>query len=180
MSTRVSLLALFLVGSLQAAAFAQTPAPASAVRPPLEVPAGAAAGPTFEAVRATDAYLATVPPDKKARSDVYFEGGYWIQLWAFLYSSTTFWLILSLGWSSAMRERAARLAQFPPLRVVAYWVQFATVMSVFTFPLGFYIDFIREHHYGMATQSFGPLIDGRVEGRRGGVQEGPSVAVPFG
>ena len=77
MSARVSLLVLLLVVSLQAATFAQ--APASAARPPLEVPAGAAASPTFDAVRATDAYLATVPPDKKARSDAYFEGGYWIQ-----------------------------------------------------------------------------------------------------
>lgn len=148
------MIALFLIVTLQAAAFTQTPAPAT--RPPLEVPAGAAAGQTFDTVRATDAYLATVPRDKKARSDAYFEGGYWIQLWAFLYSSIALWLILSLGWSAAMRDRAARLTRFRPLRVMAYGAQLVTVMSVVTFPLGFYTDFIREHQYGMATQRFGP------------------------
>ena len=36
---------------------------------------------------ATDAYLATVPADKRARSDAYFEGGYWMQLWDFLFGA---------------------------------------------------------------------------------------------
>jgi STE24 endopeptidase len=154
MSARVSLLVLCQVVSLHPAAFAQTPAPAA--RPRLEVPAAAAAGPAFDAVRATDAYLATVPSDKRARSDAYFEGGYWIQLWGFLYTSAALWLILSLGWSSAMRDRAARLTRFPLLHVPAYWVQLGTAMAVLSFPLTFYTDFIREHQYGMATQSFGP------------------------
>ena len=154
MPARVSLLALVLIAVLHSATFAQSPAPAA--RPRLEVAAGAEAGPAFDAVRATDAYLATVPSDKRARSDAYFEGGYWIQLWGFLYTSAALWLILSLGWSSAMRDRAARLTRLPLLQVPAYWVQLGTVMAVLTFPLTFYTDFIREHQYGMATQSFGP------------------------
>ena len=35
---------------------------------------------------ATDAYLATISPEAKARSDAYFEGGYWVTLWQFLWS----------------------------------------------------------------------------------------------
>ena len=153
MPARVLLLALCLLAPFQAAAFGQAPAPA---RPALEVPTGAAAGPTFDAVRATDVYLATVPPDKRARSDAYFEGGYWIQLWGFLYTSAVLWLILSLGWSAAMRDRAVRITRFPLLQVPVYWVQLGSAMAVLTFPLTFYTDFIREHQYGMATQSFGP------------------------
>lgn len=33
----------------------------------------------FDAVAATEAYLARVPPEAKARSDAYFEGGSWPQ-----------------------------------------------------------------------------------------------------
>jgi STE24 endopeptidase len=60
---------------------AMSVASASAQTPVLQVPPGAEASPAFDAARATARYLASVPPDKKARSDAYFEGGYWLQLW---------------------------------------------------------------------------------------------------
>jgi Zn-dependent protease with chaperone function len=162
MSGRRLALALLLIASFPILLGAQTPAPAS--RPRLVVPPGAAAGSGFDPLRATDAYLATMPPDARARSDAYFEGGYWIQLWGVLYNSAALWLILSLGWSAAMRDRAVRLSPFPSLRVAAYWIQLATVMAVVTFPLGFYTDFVREHQYGMATQTFGPWFGDQAKG----------------
>jgi STE24 endopeptidase len=48
-------------------------------------PATASAGPSFDPVAATDAYLARLSPEQRQRSDAYFEGGYWLQLWGFLY-----------------------------------------------------------------------------------------------
>ncbi|MDQ6679091.1 MAG: hypothetical protein M3Z09_17545, partial [Acidobacteriota bacterium] len=51
----------------------------------LHIPEAAKSGPGFNAETATRAYLATVSGDKKARSDAYFEGGYWLILWDFLY-----------------------------------------------------------------------------------------------
>ena len=54
--------------------------------PTLDIPAAARPGPNFDVKAATDAWLATIPPDKKARSDSYFEGGYWLQLWDFVSS----------------------------------------------------------------------------------------------
>jgi hypothetical protein len=45
--------------------------------------------PAFNIETATRAYLDRIPPDKKARSDAYFEGGYWLQLWQFLYGSAS-------------------------------------------------------------------------------------------
>jgi predicted permease len=44
---------------------------AHAQTPTLEIPPEAQASPAFDPVRATNAYLATVPADKKARSDAY-------------------------------------------------------------------------------------------------------------
>ncbi len=52
--------------------------------PQLNVPREAAWGPTFDVARATDAYIATVPAAEREKSDAYFEGGYWIELWSTL------------------------------------------------------------------------------------------------
>ena len=52
----------------------------------IQVPAEAQASPHFDAMAATNAYLAQIPADKTARSDAYFEGGYWMILWDFLYA----------------------------------------------------------------------------------------------
>ena len=47
-----------------------------------------AAGPAFDVRAAVDTYLAKMPPAQRARSDAYFEGGYWLQLWDFLLRSS--------------------------------------------------------------------------------------------
>ena len=43
---------------------------------------------------ATRAWLATIPPDEKAKSDAYFEGGYWLILWNFLLTAGLMLLLL--------------------------------------------------------------------------------------
>lgn len=141
--------------------FAPRPA---AQAPALQIPAAAAASPSFDAGRATEAYLATVPPDKKARSDAYFEGGYWLQLWNVLYSVALFWALLTFGWSAAMRDRAERLIRWKWLQTAAYWCQFVLVTSVASFPLTVYSDFYREHQYGLATQTFWPWMGDQLKG----------------
>src|ERR1019366_9874354 len=70
-SMRLLLILLCLASSLGAQA--------GAGPPKLQIPAGAEAGPGFHVESATRAYLATFKPDQKARSDAYFEGGYWLQ-----------------------------------------------------------------------------------------------------
>ena len=42
------------------------------------------AAPAFDVNAAVNAYLAKMPPAQRARSDAYFEGGYWLQLWDFV------------------------------------------------------------------------------------------------
>jgi len=41
----------------------------------------------FNADAATEAYLAQIPASARSRSDAYFEGGYWLILWDFLYGA---------------------------------------------------------------------------------------------
>ena len=72
-----------------------------------KVPAAAQPSEHFDADAATEAYLAMIPAAAKARSDAYFEGGYWLILWGFLYSSAISLLLLYLRWSARMRPRSA-------------------------------------------------------------------------
>jgi len=136
----------------------------AAQTPSLQIPPQARASGTFDPVSATDAYLASVPADKKARSDAYFEGGYWIQLWSFLYGAAVLWAVLASGWSAAMRDRAERITHWRPLQSILYWLQFNVVLALATFPWTLYTDFFREHQYGLATQTFGPWMWDQTKG----------------
>jgi Zn-dependent protease with chaperone function len=117
----------------------------------------------FDPVRATDAYLESVPKEEKLRSDAYFEGGYWLQLWGFLYGAGVFWLLLRFGWSARMRDRAERFTRARPLQTWIYWAQYLVLTSLLTFPLTVYQGFFREHQYGLAMQTFGPWLWDRVK-----------------
>jgi STE24 endopeptidase len=123
----------------------------------------------FDPVAATNAYLAKVPPDKKAKSDAYFEGGYWLILWDFLASSCIFILLLATGLSARMRDWAERVTRFKPIHTFTYWVEFLIFTSVITFPLDVYEGFVREHKYGLATQTFGPWLGDQLKGLAVGV-----------
>jgi Zn-dependent protease with chaperone function len=107
-------------------------------------------------VRATvDAYLAKMPSDRRARSDSYFEGGYWLILWDFLAAAFVLWLMLHFRWSAKMRNLAERITRFRPLQTALYWVQFILVLSVLTFPVSIYEGYFREHKYDLLNQNFG-------------------------
>src|SRR5258708_28323774 len=101
---------------------------------------------------ATNAYLAQIPPAARARSDAYFEGGYWLLLWDFLMSAIIYWLLLHYGWSAKMRDLAERLTRFKPLETFIFWLQFMIITSLFAFSLSSYQCYFREVQYGLATQ----------------------------
>ena len=149
-SRRLFLLAAFFCFALPFAASSQetaTPAPSVAATP---------SGPQLDPVAATQAWLATVPADQRARSDAYFEGGYWLLLWDFLLSSAIALLLLFTRISARIRDFAERLTRFKSLQVALYAIPYVIIAALLGFPLVYYRDFVREHQYGMATQTFGP------------------------
>jgi STE24 endopeptidase len=111
-------------------------------------------GVKFDPVAATNAYLATLPPADRARSDAYFEGGYWIGLWSFLIGAAILVLLLRTGWSRMMRDRAERTIRVRSLQTFLYWTQFSVALYLLTYPWSLYVGYIREHQYGLATQDF--------------------------
>ena len=123
-----------------------------------QVPPAAQPSGHFDPDAATEAYMAMIPPAAKARSDAYFEGGYWLILWDFLYASAMMLLLLNLRWSAKMRDLAARITRFRWLQTLLYWGQYVVVTTLLGFPLEFYESYVREHKYGLATQTFGPWL----------------------
>jgi STE24 endopeptidase len=123
-----------------------------------KVPAAAQPSAHFNADAATEAYMAMIPPEATARSNAYFEGGYWLILWDFLYGSAICLLLLNLRWSAKMRDLAERIAPFRWLQDALYWGQYLVLTSVLGFPLAYYEGYVREHKYGLATQSFWPWM----------------------
>ena len=116
----------------------------------------------FDVSAAVDAYLSKMPPAQRARSDSYFEGGYWLLLWDFLSTVVVMWLLLRFRWSSRMRNLAERLTRFRLLQTALYWIQFLVLVSLITFPLTVYEGYFREHKYGLLNQTFGPWLRDQI------------------
>jgi len=121
----------------------------------LEIPAGAEAGPGFDVDTATTAYVNLLTEEERARSDAYFEGGYWLQLWGFLYGLGVAWLLLGTRLSAKMRDFAERFGRWRWLHTLLYGVQYIIAGTILSFPITLYQNFFREHAYDLATQTFG-------------------------
>jgi STE24 endopeptidase len=108
----------------------------------------------FNVEAETKAYLERQTAQEKIRSDAYFEGGYWLQLWQFLYGAAVSLLLLQTRLSAWMRDLACRLSRFKPVQTTLYALQYILLTAIISFPLSAYTDFLREHKYGLANQHF--------------------------
>ena len=141
-TARILLCAVVLLTILPWPALGQPPQGASATDPSLDPAA------------ATEAYLARMTPEQRERSDSYFEGDYWLQLWGFLYGLGVAWIFLGTGLSARLRDLAERITRFRPLQVLLYAAGFIVVSALLTLPLDLYTGYFREHKYGLSNQSF--------------------------
>jgi len=139
-------------------------APAELV--PLSPPPAAASGASgsIDPAAATRAYLDQLPAEQRARSDAYFEGGYWLQLWSFLWTAVAFLLLLQTGISARMRDLAERTTRIRALQGAVYWTQFAIAVAILSFPLSVYSDYLREHRYGLSNLTFGAWMGEQLKG----------------
>ena len=162
-----ALVALFVLFFCFAASAQQAPSGSNAANemPSVTtVPPAARPSPNFNVDAATEAYLAQIPASARARSDAYFEGGYWLVLWDFLYGSAICLLLLNLRWSAAMRNLAERITRFKPLQTFVYWAEYSVAVFMLGAPLAIYEGYTRERAYGLATQTFGPWAWDQTKG----------------
>jgi STE24 endopeptidase len=109
---------------------------------------------SLDPAAATQAWLDSVPQDKREKSNAYFEGGYWLILWNYLVVAGISILLLSSRISARLRDFSERLTRYKTPQVACYSVMYLLLVFVLSFPLNVYEHFFREHQYGLATQSF--------------------------
>jgi STE24 endopeptidase len=121
----------------------------------VHIPDAARPGLGFDVEKATDAYLALLTPAQRDRSDRYFQGRYWVDFWDTVYTVGLCLLVLWLGWSTTMRDRAARVTQRPFLQALLASMMFLVVFWLLSLPWSWYVDYVREHKYGLSNQTLG-------------------------
>jgi STE24 endopeptidase len=148
----VTLVAVLVCG---AAAASDTPNPGTAA------PQAAA---HFDPDAATAAYLAKLSPEARAKSDTYFEGGYWLILWDFVAACVVAWLFLGTGLSARMRDWVERVTRFRFLQTAVYALLYIAITGVVTLPWSAYEGYFREHQYGMSNQTLGAWLGDQAKG----------------
>ncbi|MDE2055186.1 MAG: M48 family metallopeptidase [Xanthomonadaceae bacterium] len=141
-------------------AFAQTPQAASA--PPSQTTAATAAH--FNVDAATNSYMAELSPEQRARSDAYFEGGYWLILWDLLVALGVAWLLLGTRLSARMRNFGERITRWRWLQTAIYVVQYIVLTTLLTLPWNLYEGYFREHQYGLSNLSLGGWFGEQAKG----------------
>lgn len=114
----------------------------------------------FDVETATRAWLDTLQGPARAKSDTYFEGGYWLIAWGTLVSVLIDGLLLRFGLSARFRNLGERLFKRPAgvtwITVLCYTV----AGTILTLPWAIYTGFVREKQYDLMNQSLaGWLLD---------------------
>lgn len=120
-----------------------------------ELSSVAAQAQEFDVEAATRAYLALLDGPARARSDAYFEGGYWLIAWDALAAVLVYGLLLATGWSARMRAWAERATTRRWLVPAFYALPFAVLTTLVSLSWTIYTEFLRENQYGLMSQTFG-------------------------
>ena len=108
----------------------------------------------FDVTEATRAYLNTLQGAARAKSNAYFEGGYWLILWGALVSILIDGAILRFGLSAHFRDLGERVFK---AKAGVTWITallYTLVSFAITLPWSIYTSFLREKQYGLMNQTF--------------------------
>ncbi|MEQ8303362.1 MAG: M48 family metallopeptidase [Cyclobacteriaceae bacterium] len=117
----------------------------------------------FDAEQATKAYLDTLTPAQKEKSDSYFEGGYWLLVWNLLYGLALAWLFMAKGISKKIKSIASKVSTIN-LQNFIYFALYFVIAYLLSFPITVYEEFIREHQYDLSNLSFGGWLQEELTG----------------
>lgn len=119
----------------------------------------AAAATAFDPEAATQAYLATLKGAARAKSDAYFEGGYWLILWGAVVAIGAELGQLHFGLARRWRDWAEAIAP-RWLAPAVFAIPYICAGTLIVLPWTIYTGFVREKQYDLMNQSFGDwLID---------------------
>ena len=110
---------------------------------------------------AGDPALAYFTPQEIARGEAYAQGRYWLFAAGMALRLVGLLVLTLTPASAALRSLAVRLAPARPnLAVALYVAMLALAAELLLLPLGYYAGFVREHAFGLSTQTpAGWLVD---------------------
>ena len=108
----------------------------------------------FDPEAATQAYLATLKGAARAKSDAYFEGGYWLLLWGTIIGVLTDLALLKFGFSARFRDWAERVTKWRFLQSMLYAIPYILAGTIIGLPWTIYTGYFREKQYDLMNQSF--------------------------
>jgi len=114
--------------------------------------------PDFDPQAATNAYLAKVGGEARAKSDAYYEGGYVLQMVDLIYVLAIAGLLLWLQISTRIRDWAEGRTHSRSYQVMLYVGAYMALTTIAALPLALYEGFFREHAYGLSNQSIGAWL----------------------
>ncbi len=117
--------------------------------------AGSATASGFDVEAATRAYLDTLQGPARAKSDAYFEGGYWLILFGTLVAVLVDWLFLRFRLSATFRDWGERFFKRPFGVTWLTALLYSLVGWVLSLPWAIYTGFVREKQYDLLDQGFG-------------------------
>jgi len=118
----------------------------------------------FDADQATADWIAQIPAEAKAKSDAYYEGGYWLILWDFVVGLLVAWLLLGTRLSARVRDWTEKLTRYTWLQTALYSVFYIIFTTVVTLPWSLYEGYFREHQYGMSNQDMSGFLGDQFKG----------------
>lgn len=116
---------------------------------------------SFTAIAGADATPVAVP-EPSPLAVQYYTSGNW------LWIATTLWglllpaIILFSGWSARLRSFAARIGRRWFFTVAVYYILYLLIYAVLDVPLDYYTDFVREHAYGLSSQTYSKWLSDEI------------------
>ena len=107
---------------------------------------------------ATRAYLDRLPAAARERSNAYFEGGYWLELWDSLYGIGVAMILLQTRWAARVRDCLKRGDRLGYWRIGVLAAAYTLVTTLLEFPLTVYEGYFRQHQFGLLNQTFTPWL----------------------
>ena len=132
-----------------------------------------AASGAFDVETATRAYLDTLNGAARAKSNAYFEGGYWLIAWGALVAIAADALLLRFRLSAWMRDRAEAITNGRFRQTWLTAILYTLRGLIVTLPWAIYTGFFRERQYGLLNQDFAAWAFDLAKGAGLGLVFGP-------
>lgn len=101
----------------------------------------------------TARWLATLSAEETARAISYTQGGYWLLLGGTVVAVLVSWIIIRLGWLSALRSAIDGKRGRPRLTSLVVGLLYLALSWVLTLPWAVYAQWWREKRYGLTNQA---------------------------